>query len=126
MEIVELAKGITNYGLLVIISALAIWFVIYNYLQQGKRDLKEEEKARCRENDQKQRDEKFNESLQMLAKSIDNQTKTLELLKSSIDNNEILIKQHDEKMTNLFTKHDERAVLIKEDIIELKAKRSKK
>jgi uncharacterized protein HemX len=126
MTVVEIAKEITNYGLLVIISALAIWFVIYNYLQQGKRELKEEEKAKCREAEQKARDEKFNESLQMLSKAIDNQTRTLELLKSSIDGNEILLKQHDEKMTLIFEKHDARAVAIKEDIIELKAKRRSK
>ena len=119
MDFVEIAKAITNYGLLVIISSLAIWFVVYNYMQQGKRD----EKLKL---EQIERDNKYNESLQMLAKSIDNQTKLLELYKTSLENTEILLKQHDERVMSALSRHDDRAITIKEEIIELKGKRSKK
>ena len=77
---IEIAQAITNYGLLVIISSAAIWFVIYNYMQQGKRDEKLKQ-------EQIERDNKYNESLQMLAKSIDNQTKLLDLYRVSLDEN---------------------------------------
>ena len=126
MTILEILEAVSNNGFPIVISSLAIWFVVYNYLRQEKREIKDEEKRMLREEDIKARDMKFNESLQMLSKAIDNQTKTLELLKSSIDKNETLILNHDEKMTALFSKHDDRAILIKEDLVELKSKRSKK
>ena len=125
MAITELFEIISTNGLPMVISGLAIWFVIYNYLQLEKKSEKEELKRAQREEDIQRRDNKFNESLMMLSKAIDNQTKTLELLKSSIDKNETLILQHDEKVTALLNKHDDRAISIREDIVEMKFRTNK-
>ena len=118
MTMLELLEAVSKNGFPVVISTLAIWFVIYNYFQQGKRDVATK-KEQC------DRDNKYNESLQMLAKAIDNQTKTLELLKSSIDKNEHLLREHDEKVISILTKHDDRAIAIREDLVELRARKRK-
>lgn len=131
---IELATAVTNYGVLVVITALAIWFVVYNYLQTGKRIQIEEEKREKRDIEQKIRDDKFNESLQMLSRSIDNQTRTLELLQQAqtksvecATKTERTIEEHDKNIMALLMKHDDRAISIKEEIISLKAnKRGKK
>ena len=126
MEMIEIAKAITNYGVLIIITSIAIWFVVYNYLQTEKRTKIEEEKREKERLESKMRDDKFNESLQMLSRSIDNQTRTLDLLQKSQVSNEISLKKHDENIVSMLTKHDERAISIKEEIISLRtAKKAK-
>ena len=125
MTILELLEAVSTNGLPLVISTLAIWFVIYNYFQQGKREA-------IAKQEQCDRDNKYNESLQMLAKSInnqtnsiENQTRLLELLQSSLNKNEHLIREHDEKMTQIFSRHDDRAIAIREDLVELKARKKK-
>lgn len=55
------------------------------------------------------RDEKFNQSLVLLSKAIDNVAKLVDLLKQSNDNS-----------TEIFMRHDERSVRIDDKLTEIK------
>ena len=94
----EIAKIIGDYGIL---TAIAIVF-IFNTIQDRK-DKKEQEVSNGK------RDEKYNESLSLLAKAIDNMGNLIDLLKQSNDN-----------QAEVFKQHDERSICIKEDLIEIK------
>lgn len=75
----ELTKTIADVGVLVVIAGI----FFFNYLQE-KRNFRE-------------RDEKYNESLKLLAESNNNIAKALDLLNVNSNNNDKLLREHDER-----------------------------
>lgn len=87
----ELIKAISESGVLIVIAGV----FLYTYLTDKK--------------DNKERDIKYNESLRLLSESNVNIAKALDLLNISSQNNDKLLREH-----------DERAILISERLNELK------
>lgn len=87
----ELIKAISESGVLIVIAGV----FLYTYLTDKK--------------DNKERDSKYNESLRLLSESNINIAKALDLLNVSSQNNDKLLREH-----------DERAILINERLNELK------
>ena len=95
----ETIKLIVDYGILMVIAGVFIWNTIQDRID--KKDATEKNEKR---------DTKYNESLQLLSQSNDNIASALNLLKTSTDTNNSLLKEH-----------DERAIKICENIVEIKA-----
>lgn len=86
----ELINAISESGILVVISGV----FLYTYVSDKKTN--------------KERDEKYNESLRLLSESNTNIAKALDLLNVSSCNNDKLLREH-----------DERAIIINERNIEI-------
>lgn len=101
----SIVKLVGEYGILTAIAIVFIWTTILDRKDkvQDKKDKKEEIEKN------EKRDNKYNESLQLLSQSNDNIASALNLLKTSTDTNNCLLREH-----------DERAIKIREDIIEIK------
>lgn len=84
-------KLIGDYGITIVIAGVFLWTVIVD------------------KKDNKKRDEKYNESLGLLSKAIDNMANLIDLLRQSNDN-----------QVNLLKAHDERAIEIKENVAEVR------
>lgn len=87
----ELIKAISESGILIAIAGV----FLYTYLTDKKEN--------------KERDAKYNESLRLLSESNTNIAKALDLLNVSSQNNDKLLREH-----------DERAIIINERLLELK------
>lgn len=93
----EIIQSISESGILIVISGV----FLYTYLTDKKEN--------------KERDAKYNESLRLLSESNQNIAKALDLLNVSSQNNDKLLREH-----------DERAIQINERLIEIKNCVSKK
>jgi hypothetical protein len=91
-------KAISEYGVLIVIAGVFIWMVVTD-----------RKASKQREEDTKKRDDKYNESLSLLSQSNENIAKSLDLLTRSMETNETLLRQH-----------DERSIKMKEDIAEVR------
>lgn len=87
----ELTNAIGEYGILIVIASL---FLINTIADRKKVDLREE---------------KNNQTLQLLTKAIDSVAKSLDLLKQSNENT-----------AEIFIKHDERSIRIDDKLTEIK------
>lgn len=87
----ELTNAIGEYGILIVIASL---FLINTIADRKKADLREE---------------KNNQTLQLLTKAIDSVAKSLDLLKQS-----------NETTADIFIKHDERSIRIDDKLTEIK------
>ena len=86
----ELTNAIGEYGILIVIASL---FLINTIADRKKADLREE---------------KNNQTLQLLTKAIDSVAKSLDLLKQSNENT-----------TEIFIKHDERSIRIDDKLTKI-------
>lgn len=87
----ETIKLIGEYGITIVIAGIFLWTVIID-----KKDVKI-------------RDDKYNDSISLLSKAIDNMANLIDLLRQSNDNQLGILKQH-----------DERSIKIKEEIGEVR------
>lgn len=87
----ELTNVIGEYGILIVIASL---FLINTIADRKKADVREE---------------KNNQTLQLLTKAIDSVAKSLDLLKQSNENT-----------AEIFIKHDERSIRIDDKLTEIK------
>ena len=87
----DMITAISESGVLIVIAAV----FVYTYLTDKK--------------DNKERDRQYNESLRLLSESNVNIAKALDLLNISSQNNDKLLREH-----------DERAILINERLLEIK------
>ena len=93
----DLIKAISESGVLIVIAGV----FLYTYIMDKKNN--------------KERDEKYNESLRLLSESNRNIAKALDLLNVSSCNNDKLLREH-----------DERAVQINERLVEIATNINKK
>lgn len=93
----DLIKAISESGVLIVIAGV----FLYTYISDKKNN--------------KERDEKYNESLRLLSESNRNIAKALDLLNVSSCNNDKLLREH-----------DERAVQINERLVEIATNINKK
>lgn len=87
----DIVKAISESGILIVIAGV----FLYTYLTDKKEN--------------KERDAKYNESLRLLSESNQNIAKALDLLNVSSQNNDKLLREH-----------DERAIIINERLLELR------
>lgn len=87
----EIIQSISESGILIVIAGV----FLYTYLTDKKEN--------------KERDAKYNESLRLLSESNTNIAKALDLLNVSSQNNDKLLREH-----------DERAIIINERLLEIK------
>lgn len=105
----EQILSIAQLGGLTIIALL----FIYSFVQD-KKDRKEEKKTR----EEELKCERINNSqvLQELSASNRNIAESLSLLKTSIDNNNVEYRQHDERAINQFNSIDKKLTIIEQKI----------
>lgn len=105
-EATAFTKIISEYGVLMVITAITLYFYVKDKLEQPKREKEQKEREARKEQEMALRDEEYRQAIKLLADSTNNVAKALDLLRVAEDNNAILLRQH-----------DERSVLIKDDMI---------
>lgn len=105
-EATALTKIISEYGVLMVITAITLYFYVKDKLEQPKKEKEQKEREARKEQEMALRDEEYRQAIKLLADSTNNVAKALDLLRVAEENNAILLRQH-----------DERSVLIKDDMI---------
>jgi len=112
----EVIKLLLSSGGTVAMAVLFIIFLFYDRKDRKETETKEEERKKEEKEERKLEREATNKLLGELSASNKNIAESLNLLKTSIDNNTAEFRQHDERSIKEFGKMNEHFIKIEEHI----------
>lgn len=119
-EATTFVKAISEYGILIIITAITLYFYVKDKLDQPKKDREQKEKECAKDKELALRDEEYRQAIRMLADSTNNVAKALDLLRVAEENSSILLRQHDERSIGIKDDMNVGFGEVRKDLVEVK------